>query len=116
VLLMKMPPVLGLNVESNLEPKIEFSEGLIGINKVAGFLMENPSALGASLGKRLMSRLAEVQESGMPIDSGTLSRMAKCARDQWSASMAHQEKRLLLSQGELWWQNHRNLSDQRWSG
>jgi hypothetical protein len=85
-----------------LEPKIDFFECLIGVDEVTGLLIKDPSFLSRSLEKRLKPRLAEVREAGIPIDSGTLSRMAKCTQDGWSASMAYQEKRLLLSRGKLW--------------
>jgi hypothetical protein len=95
VLMMKLPLILGYNIELNLEPAIEFFEGMIGVGEVKGFLMKDPSVLDRSLEKWFKPRLAEVQEA-----SGTLSRIAKRPEEQWSAS-THQMKSLLLSKGEL---------------
>jgi hypothetical protein len=102
VFVMKLPSILCCNIELNLEPTIEFFEDLIGVGEVTGFLIQDPSFLGRSLENRLKPRLAEVREAGIPLDSGTLSRMAKYTEEQWSASMAYQEKKLLLSGGKLW--------------
>jgi hypothetical protein len=91
-LVQRLPSVLSYNIESNLEPTIEFFEDLIGVDEAMGVLVKDPSFLSRSLEKRLKPRLAEVREAGIPIDFGTLSRMAKCTEEQWSASMAYQEK------------------------
>ena len=99
---MKSPSIVGLNIESNLEPTIEFFENLIGVYEVKEFLLKDPSFLTRSLEKRLKPRLAEVRKAGIPMDSGTVKRMAFYTEEKWSASMAYQEKRLLMSRGELW--------------
>jgi hypothetical protein len=39
--------------------------------------------------------LAEAREAGIPIDTGTISRMAKLTEDQWSSSMIYQTSKLL---------------------
>jgi tmRNA-binding protein len=101
-LVQKLPQVFSSSIEINLEPTIEFFEDLIGVSDAKGFLMKDPSVIGRSLEKRLKPRLAEVREAGIPLDSGTLSRMAKYTEEKWSASMTYQKKRLLLSKEELW--------------
>jgi hypothetical protein len=48
---------------------------------------------------RLKSRLAEIQKAGIPIDTGTISRMAQYTEDKWSISMAFQkDKATVLKQ------------------
>jgi hypothetical protein len=43
-------------------------------------------------------RLAEAQEAGIPIYTGTLTRIAMKTAEQWSTSMTFQEKKLLKAQ------------------
>ena len=83
-----------------MEPKIEFLEGVIGVDEVKGLLLTNPSVVGRSLEKRLKPRLADLRGAGIPVDRKSLSRLANYTEEQWSTSMEYQEKRLL--RGKLW--------------
>jgi hypothetical protein len=42
-----------------------------------------------------MPRLAQVQEAGIPLDTGTINRMAKLTEERWSISLAFQKTKLL---------------------
>ena len=57
-----------------------------------------PALLGVSLEKRLKPRLADCQEAGILIDTGTVQRMAKCTEDNWSNGLAYQKTKLLKRQ------------------
>jgi hypothetical protein len=59
---------------------------------------KDPSLLGYSLENRLKPRLAQVQEAGIPLDTGTITRMAKNTEDRWSRSLAYQKTNLLKQQ------------------
>jgi hypothetical protein len=93
-----MPTLLHLNVETNLEPTIRFYEECVGLDAARMYLAKDPSLCAYSLENRLKPRLAEGREAGIPIDTGTISRMARCPKDQWSISMAFQKTKLLKQQ------------------
>ena len=101
-LFIKSPTLFGLSIELNLEPKIAFFESLIGVHAAKALLIANPSMLTRSLEKRMKPRVVEVQEAGLPIDAAALARIALCTEKRWTASVAYQTKKLLLSKGELW--------------
>jgi hypothetical protein len=98
VVVQRMPPILGCSIEKNLEPTIKFYEECVGSDSARTLIANNPSMLGYSLEKRLKPRLAECQEAGVPIDTGTLIRIAKHAEDEWSSSMAFQNTKPLKQQ------------------
>jgi hypothetical protein len=58
-------------------------------------IAKDPRVLGSSLENRLQPRLAQVQEAGIPLDTGTINRMAKLTDDQWSTSLAFQKTKQL---------------------
>jgi hypothetical protein len=93
-----MPSLLGLSIEDNLEPSIEFYEDCVGSNAAIEMIAKNPRVLNSSLENRLKPRLAQVQEAGIPLDTGTISRMAKYTAEQWSISLAYQKTKLLKQQ------------------
>jgi hypothetical protein len=97
-LVQAAPPVLGYNVEANLEPTIEFYEDCVGSNAAIEIIARDPLLLGSSLEKRLKPRLAQVQEAGIPLDTGTITRMAKYTDEQWSIGLAFQKTKLLKQQ------------------
>ena len=97
-LVQAMPPVLGYNVEDNLEPTIEFYEDCVGSNAAIQMIAKDPRNLGSSLENRLKPRLAQVQEAGIPLDTGTISRMAKYTGERWSTGLAYQKTKLLKQQ------------------
>jgi hypothetical protein len=61
-------------------------------------IAKNPRVLCSSLENRLKPRLAQVQEAGIPLDTGTISRMAQYPVDGWSKSLAYQKTKLLKQQ------------------
>jgi hypothetical protein len=97
-LVQTMPSVLGYNVEGNLEPTIEFYEDCVGSNAAIPTIAMDPILLGYSLENRLKPRLAQVQEAGIPLDTGTISRMAKYTGERWSTGLAYQKTKLLKQQ------------------
>jgi hypothetical protein len=94
----RMPPLLGCEIANNLEPTIHFYEDCAGSVAARTIIVNNPVLFGVSLEKRLKPRLAEAQEAGIPIDTGTLKRIAKNTAENWSSSMAFQETKLLKQQ------------------
>jgi mTERF domain-containing protein len=93
-----LPAVLGYNVKDNLEPTIQFYVDCVGSNAAIPTIAKYPSLLGYSLENRLQPRLAQVQEAGIPLDTGTISRMATFAEERWSISLAFQKTKLLKQQ------------------
>jgi hypothetical protein len=61
-------------------------------------IAKNPRVLNSSLEKRLKPRLAQVQEAGIPLDTGIISRIAVYTEEQWSAGLAYQTTKLLKQQ------------------
>jgi hypothetical protein len=98
VVVQQMQSILGSSVETNLEPRIKFYEECVGLDATRTFIANNPRLLGSSLEKRLKARHAECQEAGVPIDTGTLQRIAMHAEDLWSNAMAFQKTKLLKQQ------------------
>ncbi len=97
-LVQAMPSILGYNVKGNLEPTIQFYEDCVGSNAAIPTIAKDPSLLGYSLENRLKPRLAQVQEAGIPLDTGTITRMAKLTEERWSISLASQKTKLLKQQ------------------
>jgi hypothetical protein len=90
--------VLGCNMETNVEPAIKFYEDCVGSDATRIMIANVPSLLGCSLEKRLKPRLAECQKAGVPIDTGTLQRIAMMTTEKWSSSIAFQKTKLLKEQ------------------
>jgi hypothetical protein len=82
--------IICCNIENNLEPAIKFYEECVGLDAARTLVTNSPTLLTRSLEKRLKPRLAECQEAGVPIDAGTLQRIAKMTTGKWSSSMAFQ--------------------------
>jgi ferric-dicitrate binding protein FerR (iron transport regulator) len=93
--IQRMPTLLGCNIDTNLEPSVNFYEDCVGSTAAIRFIVNNPAVLGYSLEKRLKPRLAAAQEAGIPINTGTLSRIAMITAENWSISMDFQEDKLL---------------------
>ena len=55
----------------------------------------SPVLLGSSPDNRLKPRLAEIQEAGIPFDTGTVQLMAKYTEDQWSDDLVSQKRKPL---------------------
>ena len=91
LVIQRMPSLLGYNIETNLEPTIKFYEECVGPDATRRMIATSPALLGSSIEKRLKPRLAECQEAGIPIDTGTVQRMAKNTEDQWSISVEFQK-------------------------
>ena len=89
-------------IDSNLDPTIEFFESLVGKEETKDAILTDPTLLGYSLKNRLKPRLLEVEEAGIPIDTGTLRRMGSLTAAKWSASLAFQKKKLLKSRLKDW--------------
>jgi hypothetical protein len=98
VVAQRKPQLLGCNVETNPEPTMKFYEECVGLDAARTLIAYNPSLLSRSLDKRLKPRLAECQEAGVSIDTGTLGRTAMCTGEKWLSSMAFQNAKLLKQQ------------------
>jgi hypothetical protein len=93
VVVQRMPTLLQLNVESNLEPTMTFYEECVGLDTARTHIAKHSSLWTASLDNRLKPRLAEVQAAGVPIDTGTISRMAQHTKDRWSNGLASHKRK-----------------------
>jgi hypothetical protein len=98
VVVQRMPSLLSFNMETNLEPTITFYEDCVGSDATRAMVATSPALICYSLEKRLKPRLADCQEAGIPIDTGTVQRMAKYTEDQWSNGLAFQKTKLLKQQ------------------
>jgi hypothetical protein len=92
----KQPPLLGCNIATNLEPTIKFYEDCVGSKAAIQLISKTPGILTYSLENRLQPRLVECQEAGMPMDAGTIRRIACYTDLRWSSSMIFQKNKLLL--------------------
>jgi hypothetical protein len=92
------PSLFSMGIETNIKPTIKFYEDCVGSNAAITTIAKSPSLLGSSLENRLQPRLAQVQEAGIPLDTGTISRMAKYTDEQWSKGLAYQNTKLLKQQ------------------
>jgi hypothetical protein len=93
-----MPSLFTYNNDNNLEPTIKFCEDCVGSNAAIQLILKYPSILGSSLENRLKPRLVECQEAGIPVDTGTIQRIAKYTELDWSNSMIFQKNKLLKEQ------------------
>jgi hypothetical protein len=96
--IQRMPSLLGLNIDKNLEPTIKFYEDCVGSNAAIQLIAKDPRILTASLENRLKPRLLECQEAGIPVDTGTMMRIAKYTELSWSNSMIFQKNNVLKEQ------------------
>jgi hypothetical protein len=89
---------------TNPEPAIKFYEDCVGSDATRTMIATSPALLGSSIENRLKPRVVDCQEAGIPIDTGTVQRMAKYTEDQWSDGLAkllkqqqqQQQQQLLL--------------------
>ena len=93
--MQRSPHVSCLNIETNLETAMKFYEDCIGSDAARTIIATSPALLGSSLQNRLKPRLVKCQEADIPIDTGTVKRMAKYTEDQWSDGLASQKRKLL---------------------
>jgi hypothetical protein len=96
--MQRQPSLFIKNIENNLEPTIKFYEDCVGSNAAIQLISKSPNILTNSLEKRLKPRLVECQEAGIPIDTGTIQRIAKYTELEWSNSMIFQKNKLLKEQ------------------
>jgi hypothetical protein len=94
----RQPPILGCNIATNLEPTIKFFEDCVGSNAAIQLIAKDPRIIAASLENRLKPRLVECQEAGIPVDTGTIRRIAKLTESGWSNSMIFQKSKVLDEQ------------------
>ncbi|KAL7547705.1 hypothetical protein ACHAWF_010983 [Thalassiosira exigua] len=88
------PELLGYNVDTNLEPKLNFFIGALGSETEALTLVQqHPRMCGSSLEKRLKPRLEQAREAGIVIDTRCLRRIAMMTNDGWSKSLVYKSKR-----------------------
>ena len=95
LVIQRLPALLCYNIETNLKPTIKFYEECVGSDAARTLIATSPALLGYSLEKRLMPRLAECQEAGIPIDTGTVQRMAKHTEEKWSISVGFQKDKMI---------------------
>ena len=92
-LVQQHPAIFGYNVQTNLEPTLNFYIDALGKEgKILAMVAKDPSLFSFSLEKRLKPRLEEARDAGIFIDSGCLQRIAKYTNDKWYASLCFQDK------------------------
>ena len=83
-----MPPLLGSNIDTNIDPTINFYIDALGDESEAlDLIIQRPASLTYSLEKRLKPRLQEAQDAGMIIDSKFLSSMMTYTEDGWNKKL-----------------------------
>ena len=88
-----MPPLFCCNIDTNLEPTLNFYIDALGDeNKALNLIIRIPASLGYSVENRLKPRLEEAKEAGMIIDSTCLSAMMAMTNDQWAKKMLKEIK------------------------
>jgi hypothetical protein len=68
LLLLRNPQLIGLDIKKNLDPTIDFFEGLLGPERARPFLVVKSYLLKNSLANRLIPRRDRMMELGMEID------------------------------------------------
>jgi hypothetical protein len=96
--IQRQPSLFTKNIDNNLEPTIKFYEDCVGSNAAIQLISKSPTILTNSLEKRLKPRLVECQEAGLPIDTGTIQRIALYTELNWSSSMIFQKNKQLKEQ------------------
>jgi mTERF domain-containing protein len=94
-LVKKLPSVLGYSINTNLEPTIKLYEDCVGSKAAIQLIANRPRILSSSLENRLIPRLVVCQEAGIPMDTGTIQRIAGYTELEWSNSMIFQKNKLL---------------------
>jgi hypothetical protein len=97
-LFQRQPSLFTKNIDKNFEPTNKFYEDCVGLDAAIQLISKSPTILSNSLEKRLKPRLVECQEAGIPIDTGTIQRIAKYTELKWSNSMIFQKNKLLKEQ------------------
>jgi hypothetical protein len=90
-----MPTLLNLNVQKNLEPKVDYLSAMLGKDELSLALDRLPTLLGYSLDKRIRPRLERILEAG--VDGGSVTvgiPMKEEAFDSWLNGRALKAKRL----------------------
>ena len=86
-LIMRYTSLLGISIEDNVEPKLQFYSKLAGEVVAKETIRNNPNLLIVSLKKRLEPRVEEVERSGDKARWTTelLVRLARRSDEQWEA-------------------------------
>merc|ERR1719291_217501 len=85
----KLPSLLNFNVDTNIEPTLNFYiEALGDEDQALNLVRRQPALISLSLENRLKPRLQEAQGCGMKIDLRCLGRMGFYTNEQWSKSLA----------------------------
>ena len=88
-----MPSLLGCNIDTNIEPTLNFYIDALGDERKAlTFVIHNPISLTFSLEKRLKPRLEEATDAGMIIDSTYLRSIMVCTKEKWAKKMLKESK------------------------
>jgi hypothetical protein len=93
-LVRKFPPLLGMGIETNLEPTLDFFKECIGDEAAVELVVKYPTLLSYSLENRLKPRYEQAHEIGIEVDAGCLQRMAQLPDEKWLKSLDYQSKEL----------------------
>ena len=83
-MMQKHPPLFGYNIDTNLEPTLDFYIDTLGDKSEAlALVTRNPVAFGVSLEKRLKPRLKEAQNAGMSINTKLMNLIMVYTKEKW---------------------------------
>lgn len=93
-MICKFPQILGLSVEKNIQPTMNFYETLVGESLPKQFILGSPSFLGYSLEKRLKPRLDGVRSTGLVIGKDvSFHFFARSTNDKWEEFLYQRHRR-----------------------
>ena len=88
-----MPTLLGYNIDTNLDPTINFYIDALGDeSKALDLILRIPASLTYSLEKRLKPRLEEAIDVGMIVNSTCLRYIMVYTDSQWAKKMLKEMK------------------------
>ena len=94
-LIVGMPTLLNLSVESNLRPKVEYLRHRLGIDELTSSLHRLPTLLGYSLDKRIKPRLEAILDADIPGSALTVGvPMNQEYFDAWLIRRAEKAKKM----------------------
>ncbi|CAJ1934222.1 unnamed protein product [Cylindrotheca closterium] len=91
-LIVGMPSLLHLNIETNLKPKVEFLQTQLGPEELSKAIDRLPTLLGYSLDNRIKPRLMQILEAG--VDGGSITVGIPMKEDKFEGWLDRRAKKM----------------------